>query len=146
MKCIFALFLTVILTSGLFAGGERSTDNPAVQCTVTVSQPRFRAGTTGRVFISLKPKEGIHVNLNPPIQIRLDSTGLFAFVGTPGIPKIDSQFNASKPVVLPFELSKNARLGSHSVRGTIAYFYCSDIEGWCSRFKQPIEIKITVAR
>ncbi|MBI1808057.1 MAG: hypothetical protein HYR76_13540, partial [Ignavibacteria bacterium] len=61
--------------------------------------------------------------------------------------KVDTSeyLDASKPIKQSFTLAKSTKAGSLSFKGTLTYFFCSDADGWCSRFKQPIDVTVTVA-
>ena len=45
-----------------------------------------------------------------------------------------------------FQLSPGAPHGPVTLKGTLTYYFCSDKEGWCSKYKQPVEIALTVRR
>jgi hypothetical protein len=147
MKYILALFASLaLLAAGASAFGERPDENASVRCEVSMKQKSLKAGATGQILVSLQPKKGIHINLDQPIQIKMDSAEVIASVGKPEIPVIDTSYDASKPIRLRVTISKNAKPGKFSLRGTVIYFYCSDTEGWCSRFKQPIDVQCTVTK
>ena len=147
MKYIVALFaFLALLTGGATAFGEKPEENASVRCEVSMKQKSLKAGATAQILVSLQPKKGIHINLDQPIQIKLDSSEVIASVGKPMIPMVDTSYDASQPIRLPVTISKNAKPGKFALRGTVVYFYCSETEGWCSRFKQPINVQCTVTR
>jgi len=147
MKLILAVFLSfVLLLVVVLAGVDSKSENSYVQCSVAIKQKSLRPGTATQLLISLRPKKGIHINLDPPLQVKLDSAEIVSSVGKPEIPRRDTVLDLSKPVRLSVTISPKAKPGSFTVRGTVTYFYCSETEGWCSRFKQPIEFKLTVVR
>ncbi len=147
MKYILALFASfALLTWIATAFSEKPNVNASVGCEASMKQKSLKAGATGQILVLLQPKKGIHINLDQPIQIKMDSSEVIASVGKPEIPMIDTLYDASKPIRLPVIISKNARPGKFTLRGTVVYFYCSETEGWCSRFKQPIDIPCTVTK
>jgi len=147
MKYILALFASLaLLTGSATAFGEKPEVNASVRCEVSMRQKSLKAGAMGQILVSLQPKKGIHINLDQPIQIKMDSAEVIASVGKPEIPMVDTLYDASKPIRLPVTISKNAKPGKFTLRGTVIYFYCSETEGWCSRFKQPIDVQCTVTR
>ena len=97
-------------------------------------------------MITFKPVEGIHINLQPALSFSLDSASLATLSGGLALPKGGPYLNTSAPVMQRFTISGKARPGRLMLKGTLTYFYCSDKEGWCSRFKQPVEIALTVRR
>ena len=129
------------------AGSEsRSAKNTNVASVVRLNKNRLHAGTEGEILITLTPNKGIHINLDPPLSIVLDSSDAISSVGNADVPKKDTVLDVSKPIRLSFSLSKKIKPGSVTIRGTVTYFYCSEIEGWCSKFRQPFEVKLTVVR
>lgn len=148
MKYLAALFLASLFLSASVQTGEKPTKNEYVDVTISIKQKSLKPGTAGELLISFKPKRGIHINLDPPLSVKIDSSEFVASVG-----KLDTLRDArtayldvAKPVRQLFTLSKKIKPGTVTIRGLLTYFYCSDAEGWCSRFKQPIEVSVPVVR
>ena len=95
-------------------------------------------------MILIKPKKGIHINLDPPIEIELEKS--IASKGKIEIPKLKKEgyLNPEKPLKQNLTLKKNITPGMHTLKGKLNYFYCSDSEGWCSRFTQDFQLNIKV--
>ena len=146
-KILTALVLSLLLfvSSGL-AGGVATRSNEFVECTVSTRPSTLKPGATGMLFITLKPKKGIHVNLTPPLSVIIDSSDVVAASAKREIPKAKKYLNTAKPIRYTFTLSPTARTGEATIKGTLTYFYCSDAEGWCSKFTLPIAQKITVVK
>ncbi|HUL42723.1 MAG TPA: hypothetical protein VLY03_00030 [Bacteroidota bacterium] len=142
------LALIVLFTASAIAGGNPPTQNSYVQCRVQTKQKNLQPGSSGELLITLKPQEGIHINLQPAIDVKLDSSVAVTAVGKTEIPRqaTANYLDTSIPVKQSFAVPKSAQPGNIVVRGTITYFYCSDAEGWCSRFKQPFLVNLTVVR
>ncbi len=142
---LFIIFFTVTIAIVVRAQTPLQS-NEHVKFSISLKEKSLRPGATGNLLVRLQPKRGIHINLKPPISIAIDSSAIIARAGTPDIPKADTFLNSSKPIKQPFTLTKNAKRGAAVLKGTITYFYCSDADGWCSRFKQPFEVMVKVAK
>lgn len=144
MKHAFFPTLAVLLLSAhLFAA-----ENQYVKCTIAVKPKVLKRGAQGTLVVTLLPKSGIHINLTPSPVVTLDSMAGIAAAGQPAIPKMSGKpyLNPSKPITQPFRLGVSAKGDTANIRGTLTYFYCSDSEGWCSRYKQPIDLKVAIGR
>ena len=143
MRIPTLLLLTAALFTGrLIAGGpEDKGSNASVQFTVSAA----RTGHT--LLFTLRPKKGLHINLEPGMMITADSAGGVFLAGQPQIPTDTSThyLDQSAPIRQQFRLSKPAAGDSVTVTGSMTYYYCSDTEGWCSRFKQPFSLKVRSA-
>lgn len=106
----------------------------------------MKPGDTGELSITFKPKKGIHINLDPPLSIKFDSTDVITTLGKPVIPKAkkDNYVDIDKSVKQRFTLSNKMKSASVVLKGILSYFYCSGTDGWCSRFKQPFEFTISI--
>lgn len=120
--------------------------NRYVAFNISVSEKKLKAGGKGAFLITLTPQKGIHVNLTPPMNFTLDSSGIVAELGKIQPTAKETLLDASKPVLQPFVLTSKASPGSSILHGTLVYFYCSDSEGWCSKFSQPFDVKVTVVK
>ncbi len=139
----FFIIITFFMTA---IAGTPTTTNDYVKFSINVKEKSIKAGAQGTLQISLMPKKGIHINLVPPITIALDSEIIVTTVGKPSISKIDSFLNPQKPIEQSIHLPQKIKAGTIDIKGTITYFYCSDTEGWCSRFKQPFTATVSVRK
>ena len=146
MKFLILVSLVLVCLGTVVPGENSSTKNSYVKCDVSVKQKKLKPGGDGELLITLIPKQGIHVNLDPPLNVKLDSSEAVSSVGKVLIPQKDTVLDTSKPIRLPFTLSKKVKPINVTIRGTVTYFYCSESDGWCSKFKQPIEVKFTVIK
>jgi hypothetical protein len=48
----------------------------------------------------------------------------------------------SKAIVQRFTVDTPPRSGPVTLKGILTYYYCSDAEGWCSRFRQPFTVTL----
>lgn len=145
----FFLLLVIILgagSSGFLSATEKT--NPSVACAVTVREPKSGPGSTITLEVKLTPVQGVHINMTPPIDVRLDSNAVIGSAGALQFPKPtkDGYFDATRPFTLPITLARSAVRGKQTISGTVVYFFCSDKDGVCSRFKQKFEVSLTVSR
>ena len=150
MNKIFILAgIAIIFSSFLLAGEKPPATNKYVKVEIAVQQKQLQAGTTGQLLISLKPQKGIHINIQPPLSVTLDDDSSAALSGTMVFSTVKKDtlelLDSSKPIKQSFTLAKQIKPGKMFLKGSFVYFYCSDAEGWCSRFKQPFNVEVTVA-
>ena len=138
-------FALLLLAETISPGADRPS-NSDVSFSATLKESSVKSGGSGTLLITLRPKNGIHVNLNPPITVTFDSNSIVATAGRLEVPKADTVLDASKPIKLPLRFSKTLKSGTATIRGTVTYFYCSEAEEWCSRFKQPFEVAVSVRK
>lgn len=131
----------------------KSNDKPAqsnkyVVFSASLSNARIKQGGSGELQLSLKPVKGIHINATPPLQLKLDSLEGLSLNGSPVIPKAKKPdyVDTSTPIRQRFTIASSLSPGTHALKGMLTYYYCSDAEGWCSKYKQPIEVKLTVVQ
>jgi hypothetical protein len=148
MKSSLILMLA-IFTLHAFVAAEEPTKTPVnehVKFSITLKERSLKTGGAGNLLIRLQPKKGIHINLKPAISIAYDSTGIIARTDTPMIPATDTFLNTSKPIQQHIMLASGLKPGKAVIKGVVTYFYCSDAEGWCSRFKQSFELPVRVVK
>ncbi len=133
-------------TIGMSGKLPSSPENPYVTCTFDVNKKNFRPGAKGELLVTLQPIKGIHINLEPAMSVRFDSSSGLQSNGAMGIPRKENYFDAGKKIHIPFVLSAASAPGTATLKATLTYYYCSDAEGWCSRFRQPLEISMTVTK
>jgi hypothetical protein len=145
------ILLTVLClstASWLLAGDRTSSNNKYVSCKVSVENEIVRAGATTSLLISFTPQKGISVNSRPPLDVSFDSTSVITKVDSLILPKStkEDRLDTSKPVRVPFQLSKELQAGKFKLSGTLTYYYCSAAEGWCSKFQQPFTVVLTITK
>jgi hypothetical protein len=150
MKIIILLpVIAFLCTYTLLGGGKNSAvKNKYVSFEISLKDSNLKAGTTGELQILLTPKKGFHINMIPPIQIIFEKSKHFESFGKPYVPAAEdtAYLDASKPVRQSFKLAKFIKEKSFTLKGTLNYYYCSESDGWCSKYSQPIEIGITVIK
>ena len=147
LKFIAVIFLLIVF--GIASGSERSSrENKYVKMEVAVAKDTVRAGEAGSMLITLTPIEGIHINVDPAVEVMLEKDE-FATLG--GDPEMSSDketgfLAASTPIEQGFIVSSGAAAGEHVLKGTIVYYFCSDAQGWCTKFSQPFSLKVNVLK
>ncbi len=140
----------ILITAMLFfaAPGKKTllTGNSHVTVTMQLLSAPSLSGT-GTLAFTFDPADGIHVNTNPPFELRLDKQSPFTVVGTPVFEKTDKEYlDIATPLTFSLAPKQGTAAGTYSVKGKLNYFFCSDAEGWCNRFVQPIDLTVTVGK
>ena len=140
---VFSLFMLVSSVDK-----SKPNDNKFVKFEIKTVEQSFKSGSTGTMQIFLKPIKGIHINLDPPMSLNLDKSEAISKIEKLNTPKDKKNdfLDASKPVSAKFAVAKNSKPGTIKLKGTFTYYYCSDAEGWCNRFKQPVEFSIKITK
>ena len=138
----------LLLPDRSMAGDKPPAENEYVKFNIALKEKRLSPGSKGHLLISLKPKKGVQIPINPPMDVKLESSNAIISVGKLEIPKSKKKpyVESALPVKLSFTFSKTVQPGVVPIKGVLTYYYCSDAEGWCSKFKQPIELMINVVQ
>ncbi len=146
MRIVPALLMTAfLLTATRPAGSEERRE---VKCDIQLASASMKAGATGEIILTFMPDEGIHINTDPAMEFEFAKDPTVHFTGITSLPKAPKTgyLDARRPVKYGFTLDKKIRKGKHTVTGTVRYYFCSDAEGWCNRFSQPIHLTFTVTQ
>lgn len=137
---------------------DRAASGPAaneyIQITVKLEKDSLKSGAQGRLLFTLKPRNGFHVNVEPPISLELADTKNFILLTKKFIPDstvkpITSKdgykiFNPLAPVQFDFKIAKSMKPGKHTMQAKLTYYYCSDAKGWCSFTTESFPVAITI--
>ncbi len=147
MSRLFFLLLFPFLTCAVFAGDAGKT-NSYVEFSASVEVSAGSSGGGGTLLFTLKPVEGIHLNSQPAPTFVVDSSSGVKTSGGLELTTLEKStfLNPKKPIRQKFTFPAATKAGTVNVKGTLIYYYCSDAEGWCSRFKQPVDLTVTVKR
>ena len=144
------ILFSILMMFALSAPSEAPTGdkNEHVGFEAKLSRVTLKPGATVEVLVFLTPKEGIHINTDPSMEFEWNKDRYVHFDSTTSLPKDEKTgyLDTSKPVRYSLTLSGTMPSGKHTVRGNVRYFFCSDSEGWCNRFVQPVELSFTVIR
>lgn len=140
-------FVGIVLL-GVLIGPTRAvleSANEMVDVKLTVEQSQLRPGETGTVLISFKPKKGISITTDPMFELTIDTLKQFFALGnTTFVKNTKGCLEPNRSVEQRLIVARETPPGVYCIRGTFLYYYCSDKEGWCSRFRQPVELSLTV--
>jgi len=146
------MILSVILTAGaLFQSAGAPT--PHFDVRASFSAPR-RAGPAEVAVQFVAKDPDVKINEVPAPRLKL-STGPATVVSVPAKPSAAAKDGGSGsepgryldltlPVTFPVTIDPTAARGSHDVKGTVAYFYCSKREGWCRKGTAEVAFPIAV--
>ncbi len=125
---------------------QTSQKNEHVQLQISL-QTSVSDRTTAVVSFMYVPLDGIHINTVPNIELKLEKDSPFELSGKPKFSKTDKDYlDVSKPFIVTLKSKKNSTKGPAVIKGKLNYFYCSDKDGWCNRFSQPVEINIEITK
>ena len=144
---VLPLAFISVLSLQLIAGGDGK-QNPHVKVDVSVEPSSLKPGASGEIRIRFHPTEGIHVNATPPTELNLSDASPLTLIGKPSVPtdSTTGYLDAEKPITYTFAVSSTAQPGTAEVNGTLVYYFCSDEEGWCLRWKDDVSLTVSVTR
>jgi hypothetical protein len=141
MKAFFIAIIITAFTAGMLTAGQ---PNPHVTLTAKPSKA-YTAGSGTDLKIYFRPHKGIHINLDPAIDITVGKNSVAATVGKISASKdAHGYLDAARPVVVSLTPSPDAPKGKRTLTLRVVYFLCSDAEGWCNRDEQSLDIPLTV--
>lgn len=140
--------ILLLILPGLAVQKGSAQENPHVRAEIRLASTTMTQGGTGEIILYLTPNEGIHINTDPAMEFEFEKQTSIRFLGITSLPTNakTGYLNAEQPIKYSFALDKNISRGKHSIRGSVRYFFCSDTEGWCNRFVQPIDLHYAVTR
>jgi hypothetical protein len=142
------LFALLLISLRANTGVSPTNANLYVSFSAALKKGTPREGPGGAILFTLHPRKGIHINLTPPMSVTFDSSSAVKAADTLETPAMEKfpYLDASKAVVQKYTLVKPSRSAALTIKGTLTYFYCSDSEGWCSKFKQPFALTVPAAK
>jgi hypothetical protein len=115
--------------------------------------PPAKPGADAAIAVMLEPQAaGIVVNEKPAPRLSLDplQTVLVdrqtprAAGGGEIDPSQARHLDPSVPVRFVVAIAPGTPRGTHTVRGTVTFFYCSKTEGWCKKGSSEIAVIVPV--
>jgi hypothetical protein len=115
--------------------------------------PPAKAGASGAVsvlFHPLNPDVEVDESPAPRLKLALDQTVLVDKQPPPPSrvkpfdPDTAQFLDLSTPVTFPVAVAPGAPKGTHSVKASVTYFYCSRTERWCRKGSTDIEVAVPV--
>ena len=119
-----------------------------VKVYASLSKQTFKSGETGELRLTFSPEEGYHINANPPVEFTIDSGKVVLLKGelTQTVDRSNGYLSTRSPVRQTLYVPSTVAPGVHVMKATVTYYYCSDLEGWCVRFRQPVLLSFTLVR
>lgn len=152
MRIAAVIIFSLLLVSPHASTGVSPTNaNIYVTFSAALRKATPRDGSSGAILFNLRPRKGIHINLTPPMSVTFDSSARVEAADTLETPAMDKfpYLDTSKAIVQKYKLLNRAgpsKPTGLTIKGTLTYFYCSDSEGWCSKFKQPFSLTVPAAK
>jgi hypothetical protein len=116
---------------------------PARHFDVTATfAPARKAGGNAAVVVTFRPLDpDVRVNETPAPRLRLDLTQAVlvdkqapASSQVPDYDPLTAKYlDTARPVSFPVGMAATAPRGTHEVKASLVYFYCSTREAWCRR-------------
>lgn len=139
--------LSTLLPAALLAGSAAHFE---VQATF-VPPPSPKADGAVAVLFTAKDPD-VKINEVPAPRLKLDpSQSVLALKPAATkrseaaeTPDTTRYLDLASPVRFPVTLGAAASKGTHLVKGSVAYFYCSKREGWCRKGTTDVEIPVRV--
>jgi hypothetical protein len=145
---IFLFAFSALLLVTRAAAKDSTATNVSVRCDIALSADQWKSGAHGALNIRLTPIDGVHINIDPPIELEMKNVRWLKFPGTLIVPVSNDSvhFDAGQPIIRDFVLDPKTPPGDITLHGTLSYFFCSDEKGWCNHFEQPINVVIRVLK
>ena len=134
---------------GTIVGGETpKNENKYVNLQIVLATDTLHAGDADVLRISLTPVEGIHINADPPVEVTLEKNTVVDLDGEPEMStdKETGFLEVSEPIEQRLSISRKATPGWHAFKGTIVYYFCSETQGWCTKFVQQFSLQVNVTK
>ena len=122
--------------------------------TVTAAYvPPSRPAATGAVSVTFAPRDpDVQLNEEPAPRLKLDpaQTVLVDKQAPPPAklaafdPATARYLDTRLPVSFAVAVAPKAAKGTHPVKATVTYFYCSKREGWCRKGTADVEVAVTI--
>jgi hypothetical protein len=103
--------------------------------TFSPRDPQIRVNEEPAPRLKLDPAQGVLVDRQPP----RDTGAAPAFD-----PATAKSLDPVTPVRFPVALAPNAPKGTHAVKASVTYFYCSKKDGWCRKSTTDVEVTVRV--
>lgn len=147
IRSLIFMLLFFGLASVTFCADQKKI-NEFVDVKLSLKQKVVKPGSTCDLLIRFKPKQGIHINFEPPISVKFDSTTYLNKIDKLIIPRKPKQeyLDTKQELVQKFSIANDTPTGDIVLKGTLIYFYCSGSDGWCSRYKHPFEVSVKIKK
>ena len=148
MKTLFSLVFLLSFTGALppLPDAAVYSDNPDVGIEASLLPDSARSGDTVELLLLFSPGRAIHIPAKPLMVFTLDSSVSASLAGPPvrSIDQTTGFLSNGSPVRQAIRLLPGTGPGLRILRGTVSYYYCSDSDGWCRKFRQPVELSLVL--
>ncbi len=133
-----------LLSLFLFEGSAKP-DHFAVSA--TFNPPRRKAPAEVAVqFVAADPE--VKINEVPAPRLKLEPGPATVIAppapARPAAPGAGHYLDLTLPVTFPVAIAPGTAKGTHDVKGTVTYFYCSKREGWCRKGTTDVAFAVAV--
>ena len=139
--------LALVMSTPLLLSGQ--TGPPGI-LRPRYSQQSVAPGAEGKLHLELVVKEGFKVAKRPAPKLQVNPNGQFDVVvgafSESVAGKDADYFGSFKPLVLKIAPVKTTPVGKHSLEAKLTYFYCSEVDKYCSRSVEALTIPVEVAK
>ena len=121
-----------------------------VTAAFTAAETTAASAAVAVTFRPLDPDVKVNETPAPRLKLDLAQTVLVDRQAPPSsqVPDYDPltarYLDPAKPVLFPVAIAPTAPAGSHSVKASVVYFYCSTRESWCRRGSTDVQVLVTV--
>ena len=143
---LFVYIITLILFVFPTSSPYDEENNEYVQVSFSLKPDTLRPGSEAKIFIQFLPQKGIHINIDPPIELEIDKKVASKIKFDYSKNKSGEYLDHNKPVVQTIKLNKNLKIGKSKLKIKLTYFYCSEEEGWCSRANKEIDLNFILKK
>ena len=121
------------VSAAFVSGASRGADG-AVAVRFAALDPDVRVNEEPAPRLKLDPVQAVLLDRQKPAMSRGESFD----------PEKARSLDLSVPVLFPVALSPRAPKGSHAVKASVTYFYCSKREGWCRKGTAEVDVPVQV--
>lgn len=121
--------------SAVFLPAPKPGSDAAIAVTFLPREPQIRVNEEPAPRLKLDPAQAVLADKQPP----RDSAG-----AAPFDPATAKSLDPMVPVRFPVALLPNAPKGTHAVKASVTYFYCSKQDGWCRKATTDIEVTVRI--
>ena len=89
-------------------------------------------------------KPAPRLSFDPTQTVLLDKQPPRTASGGEADPSQAKYLDPQVPVRFPVAIAPGAPHGTHTVRGTVTFYFCSKAEGWCKKGVSEIAVDVTV--
>jgi hypothetical protein len=137
--------MVLVLALALLGAGSPRVD-------VSAAYVPASKGASASIAVTIEPQDpAVHVNESPGPRLKLDASQAVLLDKqaparvTGADPAAEARYlDPMVPVFFPVAVQPGAPRGSHSVKGTVTYYFCSKTEGWCRKGTSEILVDVPV--